>query len=129
MTNRRRRHSQGALVGNTTDEAQIQRAKETIKQRTRRMETELADLCKDPRFRDFIWELLIFCNVYHTVFTGHDPTTNFNAGKQDVGHYLLAKLLKAKPDVYITMQLEHTPEPEQEEADGDDSGSGNNPAE
>lgn len=50
-----------------------------------------------------VWRLLSQAGVHRTPFAGHDPQTNFNAGAQSVGIWLLGEVMEHAPDAYLQM--------------------------
>lgn len=78
-----------------------------------RRKQELADLAfvlSSREGRRFMWRILTHCKVYQSIW---EPSAkiHYNAGRQDVGHYLQSEILSADPQAYIKMINE---EPERE---------------
>ena len=59
-----------------------------------------------PNGREWVYELLLRCNVFHTPFVGVDSKTNFNCGAQNVGLQLFHDIVSAAPDFYQLMMRE-----------------------
>ena len=92
-----------SLVKNAADEQQVKEA--GAKQRFTR-ETEINDLkavMGTPAGRRIFWKILSHCGVYETVMSSDSNLTSYNAGKQDVGHFVQAELNDACPDEYDLM--------------------------
>lgn len=55
--------------------------------------------------RRFVWEILEFCGVYRSSFTGNSETF-FKEGQRNVGLMLLGKIHEHCPDGFTTMLKE-----------------------
>ncbi len=56
--------------------------------------------------REWLHDLLVFCNVFSISHTGNALNTAFNEGHRDVGLYILADIMKFCPDNYVVMMRE-----------------------
>lgn len=103
-------HERRALVGNAADEAQVADAKrrETIA-RTRELE-DLRAILDTPAGRRFAWRLLEHCRAFASVRGATDAHTNYNAGRQDVGHFVLAEITEARPAALLQMMQDASKE-------------------
>jgi len=87
-------------------------------ERRRMLEQELSDvrwILSDARGRRFIWRLFDYCGVYRTVMTGNSYTFH-NAGKQDVGHFVMGEVSMADPMALVNMTREQINEQKTREA-------------
>lgn len=69
---------------------------------------EIADtrfILSTQQGRRFIWKYLTHAGIFTTSFTGNS-TTFFNEGKRDVGLKLLADVMEASPESYVSMMRE-----------------------
>lgn len=92
---------------NAADEKQVSQSM-TKEQRER--ELELADLrhiLGSPQGRRVIWRILKHCRVFSSVFNHSGSMTYYNAGMQDVGHFIQAEVIEAKKEAYFEMMREH----------------------
>lgn len=94
-----------ALVGNCADPEQVKQAEKKVKNRR---DTELEDirfLLSDRRARNFIWRLLTHCRVFESIW---EPSAKIhhNAGRQDVGHFIMAEVVEAREDALLEMMRE-----------------------
>lgn len=76
-----------------------------IKQREARRLNGLKQILEQPDSRTYLWDLLEFCGVARTSFTGNS-TTFFNEGQRNVGLRIQADLTAHFPDKYLTMMKE-----------------------
>jgi hypothetical protein len=62
-------------------------------------------LSSSKRGREILREILTFCGVYKTSFTGNSETY-FREGQRNVGLFLLRQIQEHAPEHYITMVKE-----------------------
>ena len=70
---------------------------------------EIRDLRKvlDTTFgRKVLWRLLEECKTFSTVMTGNS-WTHYNAGKQDLGHFLMSEIVEADEEYLFKMMKEN----------------------
>lgn len=95
-----------ALVGNAGDEQQVASAVGKERRiRTRELNDVRAVLATEEG-RRFVWRLLEQCKAFLSVKATDDSTTNYNAGKQDIGHYVITEMLEARPNALVEMMTE-----------------------
>lgn len=57
-----------------------------------------------PQGRAWMYDLLEFCHIYHTPFVAGQPDSSaFRAGEQNIGQKILADVVEASPDGYLSM--------------------------
>lgn len=95
-----------ALVGNAADPEQVERAGEIELDRAEQGDIDLVTVLSTVNGRRFYWGLLGDCGIHASVVGAHVEGTYYNAGRQDLGHKLLARVLEADPALYLTMQRE-----------------------
>lgn len=94
------------LVTNAADATQVKKARKT-QRRQRTMELEdIRDTVKTVGGRRFIWRLLQQCGTFQSTFSAVDGMTQYNAGRQDIGHFLLSELTHAQPDLLPALMSE-----------------------
>lgn len=92
-----------ALVKNAADPEQVENARRKEKKSGERLKDAYAAVFQTIEGQMVWWDLLSQCGVNRTVIGATDAQTNFNAGRQDVGHWALAKVIESDPDVYVQM--------------------------
>lgn len=104
---RRREREKGdpALVRNASDGAQVRRG---ARLEVRRRERELNDwraVLATAEGRRVIWQLLEHCKVFTSIW---DPSSrmHYQAGVQDVGHYVMAEIAEADDDALVLLMRE-----------------------
>jgi hypothetical protein len=103
-----------SAVGNAGDAEQVGRAKRSQKFQR---DVELDDLravLSIPAGRRLAWRVLTHCSAFASVFAVDPTTMAHNAGRQDVGHWLMHEIEVAKPDAFLTMMQEHAPKQKDE---------------
>lgn len=91
-----------AYVRNASDPQQVKRAKETEAERRQRELAELSDVLSTLSGRRVLWRLLGKCGVFESIMET-SARIYYNAGKQDLGHYLLGEIAQADPNAYPLM--------------------------
>jgi hypothetical protein len=104
------------LVENAADEEQVKRGADTERARLKRERHELRMVLKTDIGRRVLFRFLRHCGVFNTVLGPDAQITAFNAGRQDVGHWLMAVIEKADDAALYTMMSEHRA---QEKADAE----------
>ena len=92
-------------VKNVADEKQVKRAAKRMESREDREVNDIRYVLNDKRGRRFLWRLLNECKVFESIWVP-SAGIHYNAGKQDVGHFLMAEIVKASEDAYLLMTKE-----------------------
>lgn len=94
-----------ALVKNAADEKQVKKGADRAKNiRDKELEDIYAIMSTAPG-RRFMWRLLSHCGVYSSIWEA-SAKIHYNAGKQDVGHFLLAEIVQTNEELYSLMVKE-----------------------
>ncbi len=93
------------LVKNAADEGQVKKAAEREKRGRERDLDDLYFVMSDPRGRRALWRILTYCRPFESIWEG-SAKIHYNAGQQDVGHFLLADVMAASDDLYLLMARE-----------------------
>lgn len=89
-----------------TAKENIKKDQEKTKKIQQRKDNDLRKKLSTPEGRRDEWELLEYCGVFRTSFTG-TSTTYFNEGKRDVGLMRLKRIMEVKPEAFTQMQREY----------------------
>jgi hypothetical protein len=93
-------------VKNAADEKQVKAAKDK-ELRGRELEMQdMANVLATPSGRRLVWRLLKHCRVFETIWH-NSALIHYNAGMQDVGHFILAEINDADPDSLLRMIKEN----------------------
>lgn len=90
---------------NAADENQVKEARLTEKRIRERELGDLRYLLASAQGRRLIWRLLGHCKSFESVW---EPSAkiHYNAGKQDVGHFLMAEIIAADENSFLQMMKE-----------------------
>lgn len=95
------------LPDNAADPESVARRKTEAGRRDKRLDATLQGIMSVQHGREWIWDLLGFCRVYHQSFVQGEPdSTAFNEGRRSVGNKLLADIVRIAPETYIAMMKE-----------------------
>ena len=105
---RRAREPERALVGNASDEEQVERAQTIEKLEARSFDKSLATVLATYEGRHVIWMVISECGVFRTPenFAEHGRLA-FSVGAQDRGRWMIAQVERVDYDAYLAMQQEH----------------------
>lgn len=94
-----------AFVGNAADAKQVKSAGNKVNLKEKERKRDLQEVLSTVEGRRFLWGQLKKCKVYESIWEG-SAKIHYNAGKQDLGHELMAEILEASPEAYLQMQKE-----------------------
>lgn len=124
-----------ALVRNATSPAQVRNAERKVRDRRAHELAELKAVLGTEHGRRVIWRFLQFCGVHQTVLRADPLEMAAAAGRQNVGHYVMAEVEAADDQALFVMMREdrvatarenreidalHTPGVTKEQTDGED---------
>lgn len=95
-----------ALVKNAADEEQVARGEWKEKDVARRRSAVFRVVLEAVEGREALMDLLDFCSPFATIYDENPHRTAYNAGKQDVGHWIVRQIELADPDAMLTMMRE-----------------------
>jgi hypothetical protein len=92
-------------VQNAADESQVKDAAGKSKRASDREIEDLRYVLTSAQGRRFLWRLMGHCKVNASVW---EPSAkiHYNSGQQDVGHYLMAEVVRAGEDFLFQMMKE-----------------------
>lgn len=91
----------------TSDELQVKERKTRAQLDEERAKAVLARVLDSPHGREVIWRILEEAGIHRTSFAGEEThRTAFNEGARNMGHWLLAECLTARPQCYNVMRDE-----------------------
>lgn len=67
---------------------------------------EMREVLKTREGRNVLWRILEQCHLFSSIWR-QSAEIHYLAGKQDVGHYVLAEILDADEDAFIIMMTEN----------------------
>lgn len=97
-------------VRNAADKEQQKEAKRLLKDADKQAVVDMQDLLKTGWGQRVLWRILVKCNTFSSVIGANDSLTNYNAGAQDIGHFLLDEITGANPDALLQMMKDNRKE-------------------
>lgn len=96
-----------ARTGNAADPEQVTRAGKADRRDAEDAAEDMRLILSTLQGRRFLWTLMGQCGVTESVFVAEsDRVTYYRAGKQDLGHLLMAQSMEASLDGWLLMQKE-----------------------
>lgn len=95
-----------ALVRNAADKEQVKQAKETEQFIAERDQNDLRLVLSSKEGRRMLWRFLSTCGVFQSIYDGHGGRMSFNAGRHDLGLWLMGQIIAADQSAYLVMQAE-----------------------
>jgi hypothetical protein len=86
------------------DQGQIKRARRRAKRRADRFDAALRTIMATTEGAIVLWELLGRCGVNQTVMSRGIQEVLYMAGRQDVGHSILADMVRVDSDLYVDLE-------------------------
>lgn len=93
------------LISNAADESQVKNTATKVKLTRDSELNDLRFLLSTSQGRRFFWRFLSHCRVFGSVWE-QSAKIHYNAGKQDIGHFLQAEIVEADQDMYFKMMTE-----------------------
>ena len=93
-------------VKNLADKEQVKSAERKEKDRRRQEVEDLKEILSTKSGRRFIWRLLEHCKVFESIWHP-SALIHYNAGKQDVGHFIMAEIISADTSAFQKMMEEN----------------------
>lgn len=97
----------GDLPYDASDPVQVAEAKTAEGRREKRLKQTLVGILSVKDGREWVWELLSNTGMYQQSFVRGEPeSTAFNEGKRSIGNLILAAIVAADPQAFVTMMKE-----------------------
>jgi hypothetical protein len=93
------------VVTNAADENQIREAEKQEKKGADRDTQDLLKVLDTIHGRRVLWRLMEFCKVFESVNTS-SAQIYYNAGRQDVGHFIMKLVVSARDEALLEMMKE-----------------------
>lgn len=94
------------LVTNVANEEQVKAAEKRQKLISDQQAEDLKYVMASVQGRRVLWHLLSHCAVFESIWR-QSAEIHYLAGKQDVGHYLVAAMTAVSEDAFIQMMKEN----------------------
>src|SRR5882672_1744496 len=94
------------MTYDASDRKEVRKAEKAARQADRARQEVITELMSTTQGRQWLWDLLSSCHVFAQTFTASPLMTAFSEGRRAVGLALLADVMFACPDQYITAARE-----------------------
>lgn len=94
------------VVTDTTNVRQIKDVRRAAKHTREQELDDLRRVLRTPEGQRVFWRVLAHCRVFHSIFTT-SASIYYNAGQQDIGHFLLAEISAADPAIFPQLVRDH----------------------
>src|SRR6266436_9303402 len=94
------------MTYDASDRKSIRRAEKAARQADRARQEVIVNLMSTTFGRAWLWDILTSCHVFGQTFSADPLMTAFGEGRRAVGLALLADVMSACPDQYITAARE-----------------------
>lgn len=92
-------------VQNASNRGQVDAAKKREKDQVDQAKRDLYAVLDTPEGRRTVWRWLTHCGVYRSIFEPNSRIA-YNAGMQDVGHFIQGEIIDAHPQALFQMMKE-----------------------
>ena len=87
---------------NAADPEQVRKGAEKEESVRERELNDLIIILSSEEGKRLVWRLLAHCGTFGSIWSPN-AQIHYNSGKQDVGHFLMAEIVEAKPEALIDM--------------------------
>ncbi len=94
------------FVKNAADPEQVKAAGERVKSLREREANDIIAVCSTSEGRRLLWRIMSRCKVFESVWSP-SAQIHYNSGMQDVGHFLMAEVVGADPEILLQMIKEN----------------------
>ena len=94
-----------ALVKNAADPDQVATGGRLEEERARLERADLLSVLSTKIGRRVLWRVLTRCGVFKSIYET-SARIHYNAGQQDLGHWLMNEILEVDAAAYLVMQQE-----------------------
>jgi hypothetical protein len=91
---------------NAASEKQVKKMASREERARYQREDDIKAVCSSVNGRRFLWHLMEKCSVFKSVHHPSGSQVYYNAGQQDIGHFVMSEILEADPKLFLQMQQE-----------------------
>lgn len=91
-----------ALVDNAGDPQQVRAARKKERYTKLQQDADWKAVLDTAQGRRVLWHIMEQCKMFESIWE-QSSRIYYNAGQQDIGHIILARVLEAHPVAYIEM--------------------------
>ena len=94
------------LVHNAADPKQVKNAKRKEKFDREGVLQDIRMVLSTPEGKRLIWRLLSHCRTFESIYE-QSARIHYNAGQQDLGHFIMAEIISADEQLLFTMMKDN----------------------
>lgn len=102
------------LVKNAANEKQVRRAKNKENLKDKDINSAFRKILNTPEGVQVLWHILEHCKSFESIWHP-SALIHYNSGRQDVGHFLMAKISEADPRGLIRILEINAPKKEKKD--------------
>jgi hypothetical protein len=91
---------------NAADPTQVKKDSDKAKSLREQELSDIAAILNTPEGERFFWRFLGHCRTFESIWTPN-AQIHYNAGTQDVGHFLMKEIVEAKPEALVKMMKQN----------------------
>lgn len=88
-----------------SDEGQVKKAERRDKFSLQNETSDIREVMSTPAGRRMMWALLAKCGVFESIYENTE-FIRYRSGQQDIGHWLIGRIMESDPDLWLEMQSE-----------------------
>jgi hypothetical protein len=95
-----------AAVTNAADRTQVERAERRVENERQQELQDIRTVLSSVSGRRLLWRIMEKCKTFSSVW---EPSAkiHYNAGQQDLGHFIMTEIVDANPDLLFKMMREN----------------------
>jgi len=102
------------LARNLANEREVKKAAQKEKDLRRQELNDIRTVLSNASGRRLMWRLLERCNTFNSVFSSELPRMSYQAGQQDLGHFLMAEIVSADENLLLKLMKDNHKKGEEE---------------
>lgn len=95
------------MSNNLADPKQVERAKHREEALRKQQLNDIRTVMANASGKRLMWRLLEKCGTFSSVFASDSSRMTYLAGKQDLGHFLMAEIMQADENLFIKLMKEN----------------------
>lgn len=90
---------------NIADKAEVAKTKRKVKDRRNQELNDIRTVLSTVSGRRLLWRMMEHTKTFGSIW---EPSAkiHYNSGKQDVGHFIMAEIMEADPNLFMKMMKE-----------------------
>lgn len=93
-------------MDNAASEKQVKKMVSREERLNHRFADDMKSVLSSIQGKRVIWRLMSQCGTFKSVHHPSGSQVYYNAGQQDIGHFIMTLVLDAEPKKFLEMQIE-----------------------